>query len=93
MDIPRAQELTSSHAPQREGASGAFLIPFFLTIQVNRVKTDKLQLFPCKSRQETVRAFSPSFFRPWSLAKDLQNPGTWSGSAARCKTLASSKGQ
>ena len=72
---------------------GHFSFLFFSPFKWTELKLTSFSCSLANLDRRQCGPSSPSFFRPWSLAKDLQNPGTWSGSAARCKTLASSKGQ
>lgn len=55
----------------------SFLSFFFLSVQVNGVKSNRLQLFPCKSRRETVPSFLLPILQTPCPAKDLQKQRAW----------------
>lgn len=67
---------------------------FFLTVQVNEIRPNELQLFPCKSGQETVQSFLPLVLpAPVSGQRPPGPPSMSQACAPPHKMLVSRKGQ
>lgn len=50
-----------------------YFLSFFITIEMNRTESNEHQLFPCRSRQETVQSVFPSSFGPQSPIEELHD--------------------